>query len=65
MAIRPRPARLTPVTQKDLDALRSTVDQCCADLAIQFKRIAQIQAELDDVRRAWVPDKTRRRRPRR
>ncbi len=29
------------------------------DLDIQFKRIAQIQAELDDIKRAWARMKSR------
>ena len=34
--------------------LERTVAQNQADLALQFRRIAQIQAELDGIKRAWT-----------
>jgi len=34
------------------DELRMTIDQCCRDLDTQFKRIAQLQVQLDEVRAA-------------
>jgi hypothetical protein len=33
---------------------RATIDQCCRDIEMQFTRIAQMQAELDEVRQAWA-----------
>lgn len=38
------------------------LNDICRTLDIQFKRIAQIQAELDGVRRAWEASTARRRR---
>jgi hypothetical protein len=40
----------TPVSRLDFT---SFVDECNAKLDLQFKRIAQIQAELDHIRAAW------------
>lgn len=37
---------------------RATVDACRRDIETQFTRIAQMQAELDDVRRAWAKQVT-------
>jgi hypothetical protein len=37
--------------------LASTVDKCWRDLEVQFERIAQIQAELDEIRSAWTKTK--------
>jgi len=34
--------------------MRQQVDGCVRDLAIQFKRISQMQAELDQIRQAWA-----------
>jgi len=45
------------VNRAEFDALRQTVKQCCDSLDIQFKRIAQLQAELDHVRAAWLKQK--------
>jgi hypothetical protein len=36
-----------------LEALTSSEERNRRELEIQFKRIAQIQAELDDIKRAW------------
>ena len=39
------------------DAVRrldDAVAQCCRDIEIQFKRTAQIQQELDEIRSAWT-----------
>ena len=33
--------------------LKTAVDKCCHDLDVQFMRIAQIQAQLDEVRTVW------------
>jgi len=42
-----------PVTREQFQRLTSVVEECCAKLDLQFKRIAQIQAELDHIRAAW------------
>ena len=36
---------------REVRELRGTIDQCSRDLQVQFTRIAQVQAELDDLRR--------------
>jgi hypothetical protein len=33
--------------------LTTAVERCLRDLEIQFKRIAQIQTELDEIRSVW------------
>jgi len=43
-----------PVSRAEFDAMRQQVDGCVRDLAIQFKRISQMQAELDQIRQAWA-----------
>jgi hypothetical protein len=40
--------------REEVRGQRAIVDQCRHDLDTQFTRIAQIQAELDEVRGAWV-----------
>jgi hypothetical protein len=45
------------VTRFDFNRLKSLVEDCHKTLSVQFTRIAQIQAELDEVRLAW--NKTR------
>jgi hypothetical protein len=68
---RPRAAR--PATYAQLQEARAELRKTMADLAdlsdrftkitdIQFQRIAQIQAELDEVRSAWTKPMARRRR---
>lgn len=42
-----------PVTRQEFEGIVSTLDDCCTKLDLQFKRIAQIQAELDHIRGAW------------
>ena len=42
------------VTLKQFRALEAIVTANQRELSLQFKRIAQIQAELDAVKRAWV-----------
>jgi hypothetical protein len=39
--------------RKALAPLTSSEERNTRELEIQFKRIAQIQAELDDIKRAW------------
>ena len=34
--------------------MTATVQQHTRDLDIQLKRIAQLQADLDDIKRAWT-----------
>ena len=36
-----------------LNGLRAAIDELRRVADVQFKRIAQIQADLDDVKRAW------------
>jgi BMFP domain-containing protein YqiC len=43
-----------PVSRAEFDELRQVLDQCRRDIEIQFKRIAQMQAEFDQIRRAWT-----------
>jgi hypothetical protein len=40
-----------------LNALRDAVDGLEHISEIQFKRMAQLQAELDEVKRAWVKNR--------
>jgi hypothetical protein len=47
------------VTREEFDALRKRVDDCCTNLEVQFKRIAQIQAEIDQVGVARTTRKNR------
>jgi hypothetical protein len=47
-----QPARA--VTRAEFTELRQTLDECWRALDLQFHRIAQIQAELDALRAAWV-----------
>ena len=42
------------VTREEFERLRQVVDDCCRKLETQFTRFAQIQAELDQIRRAWA-----------
>jgi hypothetical protein len=51
MAKRPAPDR--HVTREEFEAMRRTLDECCRNIELQFKRTAAIQAELDRIRRAW------------
>ena len=46
--------------RKEFEALRQRMDDCRRDLDVEFTRIAQIQAELDQVRKAWTMPKARR-----
>jgi len=41
-----------------LNGLRAVVDELCKVTDVQFKRIAQMQAELDDLKRASARQKT-------
>jgi hypothetical protein len=46
-----RVAKARPVVSRaEFQQLRETVDECCHLLDVQFKRIAQIQAELDHIK---------------
>jgi hypothetical protein len=49
----PTSATLAALVQ-EVRAQRQTLDGCCRDLQIQLTRIAQLQAQLDEIRRAWV-----------
>jgi hypothetical protein len=61
-----RGARSRPATQADVEAIRRTFDERRQWLeklehtcSIQFARIAQIQAELDDLKRAVLKKEPR------
>jgi uncharacterized protein YukE len=51
------------VTRREFTALAGKVEECANNLEVQFKRIAQIQAELDRIRAAWARSKPPRRAP--
>jgi hypothetical protein len=40
--------------RRAFDEMRHTVDECSRNLNIQFQRIAELQAELDSIRGAWI-----------
>ena len=40
--------------EKELAALRSSLEQIVQDQQVQFTRIAQLQADIDVIRGAWV-----------
>lgn len=42
--------------------MRRTLDECCRNIDVQFKRTAEIQAELDHIRLAWQQSSGKRRR---
>ncbi|HYT74108.1 MAG TPA: hypothetical protein VEL79_05120 [Vicinamibacterales bacterium] len=42
------------MSRDEFESLRRALDDCCKSLDIQFRRIAQIQAELDEIRGAWM-----------
>jgi hypothetical protein len=46
--------RSADINSNDFEILRRRVDECESANNVQFKRIAQLQSELDDVRRAWM-----------
>jgi hypothetical protein len=50
------------VTRAEFDDVRRTLDECTRSLKIQFQRIAQMQAELDQMRTAGTQVRTRRKR---
>jgi len=52
LAPRKRPSD-NGITRREFAALARTVEDCSRDLRLQFTRIAQIQAELDQIRTAW------------
>jgi hypothetical protein len=41
------------ITRREFDQFVRRIDDYGRDLELQFKRIAQIQAELDHIRAAW------------
>lgn len=47
------------VTREEFVALERKMDECVQNLDVQFKRIAQIQAELDRIRAAWAQSTTK------
>jgi hypothetical protein len=58
-----RPA-IGGVSREEFSELARFVDDIGRNLELQFKRIAQIQAELDIIRAAWTKAPSSRRRPR-
>ena len=42
------------VRREEFNALQKQVEHCLRELDVQFQRIAQMQVELDQVRRAWT-----------
>lgn len=44
--------RRSAVTREEFSALQRKMEECMRSLDLQFKRIAQIQAELDHIRMA-------------
>lgn len=57
MKPRPAKAKLKPrdaATQASLAALTLRVDQLASDVAVQFTRIAQLQAEMDVMKAEWA-----------
>lgn len=50
------------VTREEFAALVERVEQNSRDLQLQFRRIAQIQAELDRIAVAWTKRSAQRRR---
>jgi hypothetical protein len=42
-----------PVSRAEFDRLTAIVEKCSEQMELQFKRTAQIQAELDHIRTAW------------
>jgi hypothetical protein len=49
------------VSREEFIDLVNAVDECSRNMELQFKRIAQIQAELDHIRAAWSPAQRRKR----
>ena len=47
-----RPANA--VTRSEFRRLENTLEECCRQLDVQFRRIAQMQAEMDQIRVAWT-----------
>jgi hypothetical protein len=45
--------RHTGISREELHALTAALDRCRRDLDIQFKRTAQVQAELEALQRAF------------
>jgi hypothetical protein len=42
------------VTRAEVDSIRQTLDDCCRTLDLQFHRIAQLQAQLDEIASALI-----------
>jgi hypothetical protein len=49
-----RRAAVLVVSREELDQLRAAVEDIQRILQTQFQRIAQMQAELDGVKNAWI-----------
>ena len=58
MARKKAPARSIasgrPITRAEFDRMATLVDECCHNLDVQFKRFADMQAELDRIKSAWT-----------
>jgi BMFP domain-containing protein YqiC len=46
--------RLREVQREEFDSVRDAVADMRRELDTQFKRLAQIQAELDAIKKAWA-----------
>jgi hypothetical protein len=49
----PKRRSASAVTRAEFRRLENTLEECCRQLDVQFQRIAQIQAEMDQIRLAW------------
>ena len=49
-----KPVRRRPVSVTEFRELQRTIEQHAADLTLQFRRIAQIQAELDGLKKTLM-----------
>jgi BMFP domain-containing protein YqiC len=50
----PSARRLRQVQREEFDSVRDAVAGMRRELDTQFKRLAQIQAELDAIKKAWA-----------
>ena len=55
----PTTENVNPPWQADFDRLERLCEQLRNDLDVQFKRIAQLQADIDMIRGAWTKVKPR------
>jgi hypothetical protein len=53
-------ARSFPASSERIRALEAQIEQNTHELELQFHRIAQIQAELDMLKKVWLKRKSKR-----